>query len=78
MKNSQRLQEASAIGRATNILEQMNTRLATGGRNLAVRQLSDWQSLRVICEQQIAKGSQGVLEVGVVPPDPDLLNFKNA
>ena len=55
MKNSERLQQAQALGRCAALVEQMNTRLGNGGRNWQEKQQADWLSLRQICNQQIAK-----------------------
>ena len=57
MKTTDRLQEAQAIGKATMMLETMNTRLAASNRGWVQKQLADWQSLRQLCNQQIARAT---------------------
>lgn len=69
MKTTDRLLEANAIGRASSLLEQLNTRLAAGSRGWREKQLSDWQSLRAICNQMIAR--QELLET-LEAPQPEL------
>lgn len=73
MKTSDRLLEANAIGRASSLLEQLNTRLAAGSRGWREKQLSDWQSLRAICDRMI--GKVAIVEVNSEPErDEPLLN----
>lgn len=55
MKTTDRLLEANAIGRASSLLEQMNCRLATGTRGWREKQKTDWETLRQIANQMIAR-----------------------
>lgn len=50
-----KLEQAGAIARATGLLENMQSRLAVGSKGWREKQLADWQSLRQIANQQIAK-----------------------
>lgn len=71
MKQSERILEAQIIGQATTLLEQMNTRLAAGGRNWGEKQHCDWQRLRQLCNQTIARydGCQGTQQSETKPAD---------
>lgn len=69
MKTTDRLLEANAIGRASSLLEQMNCRLATGTRGWREKQKTDWETLRQIANQMIAR--QELLETPEAP-QPEL------
>lgn len=69
MKTTDRLLEANAIGRASALLEQLNTRLAAGSRGWREKQKTDWETLRQIANQMIAR--QELLETPE-SPQPEL------
>jgi hypothetical protein len=55
MKLNERIMEAQAIGRATSLLEQMNTRISVAGKGWRDKQRGDWETLRQIANQQVAR-----------------------
>ena len=54
-QNIDRRLQTVSIADATALLESMNTRLAVAGPNWRVKQLIEWQQLRSICNQCIAR-----------------------